>query len=70
VPSFGNFLLVELGADAEPVADELLKLGVIVRPMRWMGFPGALRVTVGTREENEKFLHALAQVRSAAGLRR
>ncbi len=68
VPSVANFVLVELGADAGPVADELLKLGVIVRPMRWMGFPNAIRVTIGTREENEKFLGALAQVRAAAGV--
>jgi histidinol-phosphate aminotransferase len=70
IPSAGNFLLVDLGLEAQPVADELLKLGVICRPMGWMGFPGALRVTVGTSEENKKFLHALAQVRTAAGVRR
>lgn len=68
VPSAGNFLLVDLGSDAQPVADELLKLGVIVRPMRWMGFPNAIRVTVGTRQENEKCLSALAQVRAGAGV--
>jgi len=67
VPSAGNFLLMDLGSEAQPVADELLKLGVICRPMRWMGFPTAIRVTVGTRQENEKFLSALAQVRAAAG---
>jgi len=68
IPSAGNFLLVDLGSEAQPVADELLKLGVIVRPMRWMGFPNAIRVTVGTRQENEKFLSALAQVRAGAGV--
>ncbi len=68
VPSAGNFLLVDLGSDAQPVADELLKLGVIVRPMRWMGFPNAIRVTAGTCQENEKFLSALGQVRAAAGV--
>ncbi len=62
IPSHANFMLVELGTDAAPVSDELLRLGVIVRPMRWMGFPQAMRVTVGTREENEKFLAALGQV--------
>src|SRR3970282_1650668 len=66
VPSYGNFLLVELGGDSRPVADELLKQGVIVRPMRRMGFPNAIRVTVGTREENEKFVKALERVRVAA----
>jgi len=67
VASATNFLLVEFGSDAEPISDELLKLGVIIRPMRWMGFPNAIRVTVGTHQENEKFLWALSQVRTAAG---
>lgn len=62
VPSFANFILLDLGADAQPVADELLRLGVIVRPMRWMGLPTAMRVTVGMREENERFLAGLDRV--------
>ena len=66
VPSVGNFLLVEFGTDAKPIADDLLKLGVIVRPMRWMGFPNAIRVTVGTSEENTRFLAALSQVLTTA----
>ncbi len=66
VPSVGNFLLVTLASDAGPMTDALLQHGVIVRPMGWMGFPHAVRVTVGTREENEKFLSALAEVRSFA----
>jgi len=62
VPSAGNFLLIELDTDAKPAADALLHCGVIVRPMGWMGFPDAIRVTVGTRPEIEKFLDALGQV--------
>jgi histidinol-phosphate aminotransferase len=69
VPSVANFLLVIFGTDTEPLVEELLKHGVIVRPMRWMGFPTALRVTVGTHEENEKFLRALAEVRASLPLR-
>ncbi len=65
IPSFANFILVELGTEAAPVSNELLKLGVIVRPMRWMRFPNAIRVTVGTREENEKFLRAMEQIRAS-----
>jgi histidinol-phosphate aminotransferase len=66
VPSEGNFLLVELGRETDPIAEEMIKLGVIVRPMRWMGFPHALRVTIGAAEENDKFLSALAQVAAAS----
>ena len=69
VPSVANFLLVIFGTDTEPLVEELLKHGAIVRPMRWMGFPMALRVTVGTHEENEKFLRALAEVRASLPLR-
>ena len=69
VPSVANFLLVIFGTDTEPLVEELLKHGVIVRPMRWMGFPTAFRVTVGTHEENEKFLHALAEVQASMPLK-
>lgn len=64
IPSVANFVLVELGQDAQPVAEALLQEGVIVRPMGWMGFPQAIRVSVGTAEENELFLAALRRVLS------
>ncbi|MGA8221185.1 MAG: histidinol-phosphate transaminase [Candidatus Acidiferrales bacterium] len=67
IPSHANFVLVNFGFDADPLSAELLKRGVIVRPMRWMGFPESIRVSVGTHAENEKFLHALAEVQSIAG---
>jgi len=62
VPSVANFILIDFEFDADPLAAELMKHGVIVRPMRWMGFPNAIRVSVGTQAENEKFLHALAEL--------
>ena len=65
VPSVANFLLVIFGTDTEPLVEALLQHAVIVRPMRWMGFPSAIRVTVGTHEENLKFLQALAEVQKA-----
>jgi histidinol-phosphate aminotransferase len=61
VPSFGNFLYFEVGKRATELAETLEKLGVIVRPLDWMGMPDGLRVTVGTSNENEKFLAAFAQ---------
>ncbi len=65
VPSYANFILVEFGRDAEPISEDLLSRGVIVRPMRWMGLPTAIRVSVGTREENDQFLAALDAARTA-----
>jgi histidinol-phosphate aminotransferase len=66
VPSVANFMLIDFGSDADPLAAELLKHGVIVRPMRWMGFPNAIRVSVGTQAENEKFLQTLAVLHAPA----
>jgi histidinol-phosphate aminotransferase len=70
VPSVANFVLVRLGAGAKALAEEMLHLGVIVRPMGWMGFPEAIRVSVGRPDENEKFLAALAEARAKVDHRR
>jgi histidinol-phosphate aminotransferase len=66
IPSQTNFVLVETGQNGKAVAEALLHRGVIVRPMAWMGFPQAIRVSVGTAEENEKFLAAFAALRVEA----
>ncbi|CAB3763913.1 histidinol-phosphate transaminase [Paraburkholderia solisilvae] len=62
VPSHGNFVMVRVGNDdraGDRVNLELLKQGVIVRPVGGYGLPQWLRVTVGLPEENEAFLAAL-----------
>jgi histidinol-phosphate aminotransferase len=62
VSSEANFVFMEVGPEAKTISDELLHLGVIVRPLGWMGFPEAIRISVGMVEENEKCLAALEQV--------
>ncbi|MGB2677172.1 MAG: histidinol-phosphate transaminase [Candidatus Acidiferrum sp.] len=63
VASETNFLFVPLaGMDAKALCDELLHQGVIVRPLAWMGFPDAVRISVGNPEENSKLLAAMAKV--------
>jgi histidinol-phosphate aminotransferase len=62
VPSESNFVFLVVGPDAKALSDELLKMGVIVRPLGWMGFPEAIRISAGTAEENEKCLSAMARV--------
>jgi histidinol-phosphate aminotransferase len=59
VPSYGNFVLVKVG-DAAGVYEQLLRAGVIVRPVDGYGLPEWLRVSIGLPEENERFLAALA----------
>jgi histidinol-phosphate aminotransferase len=65
-PSVANFLFAEVGEDSRPLFEQLLREGVIVRPAGGFGAPGAIRVTVGTSEENELFDEALGRVLSAA----
>jgi histidinol-phosphate aminotransferase len=62
-PSFGNFVYTEVG-DGRELFDQLLRRGVIVRPLAGFGAPGAIRVSVGTAEENEVFAAALGHVLS------
>lgn len=62
VRSETNFVFVPVGPDAKAIGDDLLHLGVIVRPLGWMGFPEAIRISIGTAEENDKCLSALGQV--------
>jgi len=62
VESETNFVFVDLGIEAAPLCEELLHRGVIVRPLAWMGLPKAIRVSVGTSEENAKCLEAMNAV--------
>jgi histidinol-phosphate aminotransferase len=62
VPSFGNFVLVRVGADdgaGARVNLALLKQGVIVRPVAAYGLPQWLRVSIGLPQENAVFVEAL-----------
>ena len=61
VPSSANFLLIRTGQGRE-VFDRLQREGVIVRPMDVYGLPDHIRITVGTREENQRCILALATV--------
>ncbi|MBM3352492.1 MAG: histidinol-phosphate transaminase [Betaproteobacteria bacterium] len=59
IPSHGNFITLRVGK-ANEVYRRLLRRGVIVRPVAGYQLPEHLRVTVGTPQENERFLVALA----------
>jgi len=60
VPSETNFLFIPIGPHAKSLCDELLLEGVIVRPLGWMGFPEAIRISIGSPAENTKLLTAMA----------
>ncbi|HEX6490020.1 MAG TPA: histidinol-phosphate transaminase [Gaiellaceae bacterium] len=61
--SVANFVYVDLGEDSRPLFEQLLREGVIVRPAHGFGGPTAVRVTVGTPEENAFLAEALGRLR-------
>lgn len=61
-PTYGNFVWFDTGKDCRAVFDALLHKGVITRTGDIFGAPSHLRVTIGTPEENAKFLNALREV--------
>ncbi|MFH0783827.1 MAG: histidinol-phosphate transaminase [Pseudomonadota bacterium] len=59
-PSQTNFFLIDVGGNADLLYDTMLTKGVIVRSMCAYGLETFIRVTVGTEEENKRFLYSLA----------
>ena len=62
IPSAANFILIDLKEDGLKVSKELLKKGVIVRDMRQYGLNNFIRVTVGLKKENKKFIKELRKM--------
>lgn len=69
IETWANFVCCEMHEDATALARRLQNEGVIVRPLSgtW-GWRTAIRVTVGTPEQNEKFVVALKRVTAGAAL--
>ena len=63
-PALGNFVFVDVG-DGRALFERLLREGVIVRPLASFGAPEAIRVSVGTEDENAFFATALGHVLSS-----
>jgi histidinol-phosphate aminotransferase len=68
IPTFGNFICFDAGEDAAAFAQRLQANGIIARPLGLWGMTTSIRVTIGTPEENKRFITALqgAMERAAA----
>jgi histidinol-phosphate aminotransferase len=62
LPSVSNFILIDVGKDGLAVFKEMLRYGMIVRDMKQYGLKNYIRVTVGTKKENERFIKVLKKV--------
>lgn len=65
-----NFVFVRPPYDAERFADDLLELGVAIRPLTGFGAPAHVRITVGSDRDHELLEAAVLQLSAAAGGRR
>jgi len=68
VPTWANFIYCELGESAADVAKRMQAEGVIIRPLGPWGAPTAIRVTIGTPEQNATFLRAFRKVMEKASV--
>jgi histidinol-phosphate aminotransferase len=62
IPSQCNFLLVDTGRDAGEMYELLLRRGIVVRPGSLWGYTTHIRVSMGTEEENHRFLAAMTEI--------
>ena len=65
IPSEANFVLVPLEHEqaVDTIYQSLLRLGIIVRPLRAFGLPHCVRITIGTEEQNRLLIDALTALR-------
>ncbi|MEI7024536.1 histidinol-phosphate transaminase [Paenibacillus sp. y28] len=61
-PTAANFIMVDVKRPAKDVFDALLRQGLIVRGGHALDFPTMIRVTIGSQEQNERFIQALDHV--------
>lgn len=62
VPTWANFIYCDLGEGCSEIAKKLQDEGVIIRPLGPWGAPRAIRVTIGTPEQNHTFLQAFRKI--------
>ena len=64
LPSQANFIMVRVGPKAAEINEAMLRRGVILRPLKSYGLPEYMRISVGSREENDIFMKAFREALS------
>ncbi|WP_203361897.1 histidinol-phosphate transaminase [Bacillus sp. REN10] len=68
-PSQGNFILIDFQCDSDILFEYLMKKGYIIRSGQALGFPTFVRVTVGSKEENEGIMQAMKSFLAETAIR-
>jgi len=67
-PSSANFISFQTAIEPKELSGRLLSRGILVRDIsRYAGMKECLRVSIGSREENDRFLAALREVSGQEG---
>lgn len=64
-PSQANFILIDFKQDADRVFQYFLERGFITRSGKGLGFPTSLRITIGSREQNQEMLDLMKEFLSS-----
>jgi histidinol-phosphate aminotransferase len=62
VPSVANFILIDVKTNSQSFFTTMLKKGIIVRPMDAYGLDNFIRLTIGTHNENVRFINELRKL--------
>jgi histidinol-phosphate aminotransferase len=62
LPTYGNFIFVNFKKDSQVVFEALQNKGIITRTIKQYGFPKALRITIGTEEQNKRLIKTLKEI--------
>lgn len=62
LPTYANFYFVDFARDSQAVFEALQRKGIITRTIKEYGFPNALRISIGTEEQNRRLIRALHRV--------
>ena len=63
IDSKANFVAIDFkGHDAQLIAKELLQKGIIVRPLLGYKLQDILRISIGTKEENDRLFNELSKL--------
>ncbi|MCK4744428.1 MAG: histidinol-phosphate transaminase [Sulfuriflexus sp.] len=62
IPTAANFISINVKQNGREVFEKLLQRGIIVRPVDNYGMPDFIRITVGSKEENQRCIEALMEV--------
>ncbi len=62
IPTEANFIFIDVGLDSAFVFQGMLERGIIVRPGTIWELPHFIRLTIGTRKQNERFIKALRDI--------